>query len=79
MNSPKLAGSLNKYGFAKADNKSIQFMSTHGVVDAMPYDCVSLTFGMSKVVLPHTPVMRKICKSLTTMCDHDIGVVIEDE
>lgn len=26
--------------------------------------------------LPHTPVKKHICKSLTTMCDHDIGVIV---
>lgn len=54
----------------------IKFLSSHGVVEAHLGDCVSLTFGMSKKNVPHTPVKRSVCKSLTTMCDHDIGVVV---
>lgn len=35
----------------------IKFMSSHGIVLAHEHDCVSLTFGMGKTTLPHTPVM----------------------
>ena len=57
----------------------IKFKSTHGIVEAKPYDCVSITFGMSKKNLPYKPVMTGgVCKSLTTMCDHDIGVVVDE-
>ena len=59
--------------------KTIKFLTSHGIVEARPFDCVSLTFVMSKAVPPHTPVMPNVAKTVTTMCDHDIGVVIEDE
>ena len=52
-------------------------MTTHGKVYAVGGDCVSITFGMSLKSPPHTPVMRGILKSVTTMCDHDIGVVVD--
>lgn len=55
---------------------SIKFLSSHGVVEAKFGDCVSLTFGMCRTNLPHTPVKKSVCKSLTTMCDHDIGVIV---
>lgn len=59
--------------------RTIRFKSTHGIVEAKLYDCVSITFGMSKEHIPHTPVMAGgVCKSLTTMCDHDIGVVVDE-
>lgn len=59
--------------------RAIRFKSTHGIVEAKPYDCVSITFGMSKEHIPHTPIMEGgVCKSLTTMCDHDIGVVVDE-
>ena len=60
-------------------SETIKFLSSHGIVTAKPFDCVSLTFGMSKTTLPHTPVMERISKTITTMCDHDIGVVVKDE
>lgn len=60
--------------------KRIRFASSHGVVDAHEFDCVSLTFGMSKKTIPHTPVMMNgLCKAITTMCDYDIGILIGDE
>lgn len=58
----------------------IKFMSSHGIVLAHEHDCVSLTFGMSKTTLPHAPVMSGgVCRTITTMCGHDIGVVVKDE
>lgn len=60
--------------------ESIRFASSHGIVEAHEFDSVSLTFGMSTKSKPHSPVMMNgICKTITTMCDHDIGVVIADE
>lgn len=60
--------------------KSIKFMSSHGVVEGHEFDCVSLTFGMSMQCLPHTPVKTGgVCKTITTMCDHDIGVIVSYE
>lgn len=61
------------------EKETIKFISSHGIVEAKEFDCVSLTFGMSARTLPHTPIMVAICKTITTMCDHDIGVVIADE
>lgn len=58
-------------------DEHIKFMSSHGVVIAKEGDCVSLTFGMSKSSLPHTPIMTDVAKTITTMCDHDIGVVVK--
>ena len=61
------------------EKRTIKFLSSHGIVEARDGDCVSITFGMSRVNLPHTPVMfGGILKSLTTMCDHDIGVVLDE-
>lgn len=60
--------------------KTIKFLSSHGIVEGREWDCVSLTFGMSRKCLPHTPVMSQgVCRALTTMCDHDIGVIVSDE
>lgn len=60
--------------------KTIKFLSSHGIVEGKEFDSVSLTFGMSKKNLPHTPVMSGgVCKTITTMCDHDIGVIVSDE
>ena len=59
--------------------KSLRFMSSHGMVEGHCGDCVSLTFGTSEKAIPHTPVMPRICKTITTLCGHDIGVIVEDE
>lgn len=62
------------------EKKTIKFLSSHGIVEAIEFDCVSLTFGMSKKNLPHTPVMSGgVCKTITSMCDHDIGVIVDYE
>lgn len=84
---PALYGTIGRIGttiiFELSDAKvkeSIRFSSSHGIVEAHEFDCVSLTFGMSKKTIPHTPVMMNgICKAITTMCDHDIGVVVSNE
>ena len=39
------------------EKKTIKFLSSHGIVEGKEFDSVSLTFGMSKKNLPHTPVM----------------------
>lgn len=51
----------------------ITFHSSHGPQRGCHGDSVALTFAKSKDV--HTPVMRGMCKTLTTMCDHDVGVI----
>ena len=56
----------------------IKFLSSHGIVEGHEGDCVSLTFVMSLVAIPHTPIMRGIMKTITTCCDHDIGVIVDD-
>lgn len=61
----------------KAENE-LAFWSSHGPVHGGDGDCVSLTFGMSLVTPPHTPVKKAMCKSLTTFCDHDIGVIVDE-
>ena len=62
------------------EKESIKFLSSHGIVLAREFDSVSLTFGMSLKSPPHTPCMSGgVCKTITTMCDHDIGVVVKDE
>lgn len=65
------------------EKKTIKFISSHGIVHGYEGECVSITFGMSKNGingLPHTPTMKGgLLKSLTTMCDHDIGVIVNDE
>ena len=40
-------------------------------------DSVGITFAKSGNV--HTPVTYGISRTITTMCDHDIGVIVEDE
>lgn len=40
-------------------------------------DSVGITFMLSGNV--HTPVTHNISRTITTMCDHDIGVVVEYE
>lgn len=55
----------------------IRFLSSHGVVYGEAYDCVSLTFGLNKNTVPHTPISKGgILRTITTMCDHDIGVIV---
>ena len=57
--------------------ETIKFMSSHGVVYGEVGDCVSLTFGMNKNTMPHTPISKGgILRTITTMCDHDIGVIV---
>lgn len=59
--------------------KSIRFPTTHGIVEAYDGDSVSLTFGMSRKSLPHSPIMHGVSETITTMCDHDIGVVVDED
>lgn len=57
---------------------SIRFKSSHGIVLGYEGECCSLTFAKKDNV--HTPVMRGgLSKTITTMCDHDIGVIVKDE
>lgn len=58
---------------------SIKFLSSHGVVEAELGDCISLTFGMCRTRLPHAPVRKGVCGSITTMCNHDTGVVVNGQ
>lgn len=39
-------------------------------------DSVGITFVKSGNV--HTPVTHGLARTITTMCDHDIGVIVED-
>lgn len=48
-----------------------------GCMDAYDGDSVSITFMLSRNV--HSPVTHQLAHALTTMCDHDIGVVVKDE
>lgn len=48
-----------------------------GYVPAYEGDSVGITFMLSGNV--HTPVTHNLSRALTTMCDHDIGVVVKDE
>lgn len=62
-----------------SSSRTLWFLSSHGMVDGHPGECVSLTFGLSSKSIPHTPTMRGgVLKSLTTMCDHDIGVILDE-
>lgn len=36
-------------------------------------DCMTITFVKSGC---HTPILHGLAKTITTMCDHDIGVVV---
>lgn len=95
---PKLAGSLNKYGFGQADNVwslddvSPTIITGFGQIghqinvltrgSGIPFggswadegDCVALTFGKNGKC--HTPVMKGNYKTITTMSDRDIGMVV---
>lgn len=48
-----------------------------GYIEAFEGDSVGITFMISGHV--HTPVTHQISRTITTMCDHDIGVVVKDE
>lgn len=95
---PKLAGSLNKYGFGQADNvwdvdgicltiltggdkigHQINVLTRGSGIPfggswAEEGDCVALTFGKNGKC--HTPVMKGNCKTITTMSERDIGMVV---
>lgn len=60
------------------EQDSLLFPSTQGPVEAKENDCVSLTYGMSLISPQHSPVMKNYAKSITTLCDHDIGIVVRD-
>lgn len=54
-------------------------LSTHGPVEGKEGECVSITFGLCESNPPHAPVKSGgVCKTLTTMCDHDIGVITDE-
>lgn len=60
------------------DEEALRFKTSAGdTVSATDGDCVSITFGLSESGC-HTPVMKDTAKTITTMCDHDIGVVVSD-
>ena len=48
-----------------------------GFIRAYEGDSVGITFAKSGNV--HTPVTHLISRTITAMCDHDIGVVVRDE
>lgn len=58
--------------------KSLKFLTIHGVVEGHEGDCVQLTFGLSRVWVPYAPISEGIAKTITTMCDHDIGVIVDE-
>lgn len=47
-----------------------------GYVEAIEFDSIGLTFAKSGKA--HNVVSRHVLRVLTTMCDHDIGVVIHE-
>ncbi len=49
----------------------------NGYVEAREFDCVGITFARSGKA--HNVVSRGVLRTITTMCDHDIGVVVHDE
>lgn len=77
-NAGQIGHQINILDEKEDPGKFLKFLSSHGVVLAHENDCVSLTFGFCKTNLPHTPVMIGICKTITTMCDHDIGVIVDE-
>ena len=48
-----------------------------GHVVGFPGDSVGLTFAASGKA--HSVVSRLICRTITTMCDHDLGAIVADE
>ena len=48
-----------------------------GYVNAYVGDCVGITFAVGGHA--HNVVTHEVSRALTTMCDHDIGVVVKDE
>lgn len=48
-----------------------------GYMEAYEFDSVGITFAKSGNV--HSPVSHDVCRTITTFCDHDLGVVVKDE
>lgn len=62
------------------NDETLPFLSSHGIVYAHEGECVSLTYGKPRKKPCHTPVMfGGWSMTITTLCDHDIGVVVSDE
>ena len=75
---PASYGVLGRIGTTVIFEKesSLYFPSSHGLVEGKEGDCVSLTFGIADNRLPHTPIKCGISNTITTLCDHDIGVIV---
>lgn len=61
------------------ESESLMFPTSteKGFVDGYEGDSVGITFMKGGHV--HNPVSHGISRTITTFCDHDIGVITEDE
>ena len=74
--SPTIMTSPDTIGVMVKDN-FVEVPSTQRAMKAYSGDSVGITFAKSGS--SHTPVTHQISRTITTFCDHDIGIVVKDD